>query len=206
MVEFVVATRSKRLADYAAHSQHASYPAARVEQLRQSGQHYDAQIFAGEPFTQQTLVFTNPKIKGLVNPYERLGRLFETLCDESTFRCLVVRPSPSLGNPDPRVYLFAFSFHFRHVHSTVHAVDLRRDADVVRCYNIRYTGSGDPPYRFEESEEFIYPLRAGRTEGIYVADVAEKFNLYFGYAESAASESQFIVDQVRVDTRNLYAL
>lgn len=201
---FTVAVRSKRHSEYLAYSQFDHYGQARIEQITQRARHYDAQIFSGEPFDRTTLVYAPPKAQHLINPYDRLEALFQELCDEGSFRCLVARPSATVGLTDHRLYLYSFTRRLNYIDSTVYAVDLRRDANIIVPYHISYCPHDDPPYRFEDGLPIRQELRAGRMEGVYIADVAEQFNLYFGYVESP-SEDQ-IVEQVRIDTKTLYEL
>jgi hypothetical protein len=201
-----VAVRYKRYADYVAHSEHDHYGLARLEQLTQKGRYYDAQIYSADPYDRSTLIFAPPKATQLVHPYDRLELLFSSLWDAGMYRCLVSRPSLMSGSTAHRVYLYSFARRLNYVDSTVYAVELRRDANAIQPYNIRYHAQSDPPYLFTVGQPYVEPVHAGRMEGVWIADLAAQFKLYFGYVETPSEDPAQIVEQIRIDSRNLYDL
>lgn len=200
---YYVAVRPKRTSEYVAHSEHDHYGLARLEQLTQKGRHYDAQVYSSPALGRGDLVYAPPKAGHLINPYNRLIDLFMHLQEEGAFRCLVARPGSTSGRSDVRMYLYSFARRLNYIRSVVHTVDLRRDSDVITTYVINYTPAA---YEFRQMPPVVQPVRAGRMDGVWIADVAAEFGLYFGYIEALSEDPALIVEQVRIDTRNLYDL
>lgn len=204
---YIVGLRPKRHTAYAVHSRHADYGAARITQLdltKRSGV-YDAQVFLAEPLDRYTLVYTHPKaLVHLVNPYFRLERLFSDLVGNGSYRCMVSRPSPSQKVDWHRMYLFSYTRIYQRMDSTVHAVDLLPDMNVIRTYRIQYRWGSTPPYTFESVPKVVTPIRSARMQGVYVADVADEYSLYFGYVEAPPDDEQTVLDFARTEIATLY--
>lgn len=200
---FYVAARKVRLSPYMVRSSFAHYGEAKLEQLRLRTEVYDAQIFSDKSCRREALVYTNPKIQALpfsVSPYDRLYRLVRQLHDPTAFRLLVSRPSPGQGIPHYRMFLFGFQREFGKISFTTHQVDLRRDADVITRFDVRYAGgaAGEAAkVDFVEHPPETIPVFGSRMQGIFIADVAEDWGLYFGYTEASATESKVVFDQFR---------
>ena len=195
---YFVATRSTRFSPYVVRAEHENYGKAKLDQLWRKGEFYDAQIFKERECLRRDLVFTNPLIHSYANPYDRLTELFTQLCEVGTYRVLAARPSRGQNINFYRLFLFSFQRKFGRISFHTHAIELQRTANVLRNFSVRYTGGvplAAPTFKFDQTEEVIQPLRGARMDGIYIADVADDFRLYFGYAEANATEFTVVFDE-----------
>lgn len=164
--------------------------------LRLAGKWYDVQLFSHERLDRDSLVYTNPKRRGL-NPYDRLNWLFQECVEPGTFRVIAARPGAETRFW--RVFLFSFYRQFSSVAFNLTSVSLKRHGTYIRESLVNYH---DGEVQFFTTNVAFDPFRHGRMEGVYIADVAEDYRLYFGYAEANATERDLVFDYFQRPEKN----
>lgn len=193
---FYIATREDRFSPYLVESEDEHYGFAVLRKLTLKPNHYDAQVFSDPACQRRDLVYAHPRDPGVMSPYTRLYGLLEAYADSSSFRLLLARPSPGQGINFPRLFLFAYH-HIDDIHYlSAHVIHLRREGEEVFRFDIEYPlGLSALSRDVRTHDEFVAQTfqRHARMDSIFVADVAEDFQLYFGYCEADLEDRRVVM-------------